>query len=117
MYPGYIFVETSAIGELTFFVKGCDGATGLLQSKSGEVKNLPNSEVDRMLGVQQEITEKQEIENRFVIGEEVKILDGPFTTFTGTIESITDQKVKISVLIFGRKTPVELNLLQIDRIY
>ncbi len=117
MYPGYIFVETNAIGELTFFVKGCDGATGLLQSKSGVIQPLHNAEVDRMLGVQQEIIEKAEVENRFVVGEEVKILDGPFTSFTGTIESITDQKVRVSVLIFGRKTPVELNILQIDKVY
>lgn len=113
LYPGYIFVETSAIGELTNFVKACDGATGLLQSKSGHIQSIAKSEVEKMLGVSKEITDV--VEERFMVGQEVKITDGPFNTFTGVIESITDQRVKISVLIFGRKTIVDLDTMQIDK--
>ena len=53
--------------------------------------------------------------NKYIIGEEVRILDGPFNSFTGEIESIEGDKVKISVLIFGRKTIVELAISQIDK--
>lgn len=114
MYPGYIFVETTAIGELTTFVKGCDGATGLLQSKSGQVQQISNLEVERMIGTSDEISSS--VDENFVVGEEVKIIDGPFNSFTGIVESVTDQRVKVSVLIFGRKTPVDLDTYQIDKI-
>lgn len=113
MYPGYIFVESNAIGELTNFVKACDGATGLLQSKSGQVQSISKSEVEKMIGVAQENVEVAE--EKYLVGQEVKIVDGPFNSFHGTIESITDQRVKVSVLIFGRRTLVDLNTSQIDR--
>lgn len=114
MFPGYIFVETSAVGELKYFIKECNGATGFLTNRAGEVQPLSQSEVDRMLGQHEEMQEKK-IESTFVNGEEIKIIDGPFSGFVGAIEEIKDQKVKVGVLIFGRKTLVELNTLQIDK--
>ena len=116
LYPGYIFVECNAIGELKYFVKGCNGAQGFLTNRAGDIQSLSNLEIDRMLGLQKEVEEKQELESIYIIGEEVKILDGPFNSFTGHIESIENQKVKISVLIFGRKTIVELAISQIDKL-
>ena len=114
LYPGYIFIETSAIGELKYFLKGCNGATGFLTNKSGEIKPLSLLEVNKMIG-QQEEAEEVELENPFVAGEDVKITDGPFDSMIGTIESISGQKVKVVVSIFGRKTPVELDMMQIDK--
>lgn len=115
MYPGYIFVETKSIGELAHFVKGCDGATGLLADRSKKPQVLSLKEVERMIGIQEQVSVEQETSNRFIIGEVVKILDGPFNTFTGDVENIDGDKVKIAVLIFGRKTLVELNISQIDK--
>lgn len=115
MYPGYIFVETKSIGELSHFVKGCDGATGLLSDRSKLPQVLSLKEVERMIGIQEQVSVEQESVNKYIVGEEVKITDGPFNSFSGTIESLTDQKVKVSVLIFGRKTLVELNTMQIDK--
>jgi len=114
MFPGYIFVESNAIGELKYFIKGLNGATGFLTNRAGDIQSLSKAEVDKMLG-QHETAQEQEIDNTFVIGEEVKVLDGPFATFHGVIEEINGQKVKVGVLIFGRKTPVELSVLQIDK--
>jgi transcriptional antiterminator NusG len=114
MFPGYIFVETNAVGELKYFIKGCNGATGFLTNRSGEVQALSKTEVDRMLGQHQEMQEKK-IETTFVIGEEIKIVDGAFSGFIGTIEEIKEQKVKVGVLIFGRKTMIDLNTMQIDK--
>jgi transcriptional antiterminator NusG len=114
LYPGYIFIETSAIGELKYFLKGCNGATGFLTNKSGEIKPLSLLEVNKMIG-QQEEAEEVELENPFVVGEDVKITDGPFDSMIGTIESISGQKVKVVVSIFGRKTPVEVDMMQIDK--
>ena len=115
MYPGYIFVETRSIGELAHFVKGCDGATGLLSDRSKLPQVLSLKEVERMIGIQEQVSVEQETSNRYIVGEVVKILDGPFNSFTGDVESIDGDKVKIAVLIFGRKTLVELNIQQIDK--
>ena len=68
-----------------------------------------------MIGVQEEVSIEQEKSSRYIIGEEVKILEGPFNSFTGDIENIDGDKIKIAVLIFGRKTLVELNINQINK--
>ena len=115
MYPGYIFVETSAVGELKYYLKSVNGATGFLTNRGGTIQSLTQTEVDRMLGVQKQKEESVAMGNHFVAGEDVKILDGPFSNFIGTIESVKDQKVKVEVLIFGRKNLIELNALQIEK--
>lgn len=115
MYPGYIFVETNAVGELKYYLKAVNGATGFLTSRDKTIQSLTQTEVDRMLGIQKEKEEVAEQFNHFIIGETVKVLDGPFTGFTGTVESIKDQKVKVEVMIFGRKNLVELSSLQIEK--
>lgn len=116
MYPNYIFVETNAIGELKYFIKGLSGASGFLTNRAGDIQPLTQAEVDKMLG-QHQIAQEKEISNTFVVGEEVKVLDGPFNGFKGTVESIDEnkQRVKVGVLIFGRKQALELNLLQIEK--
>lgn len=113
LYPGYIFVETNAIGELKYWLKGLNGASGFLTNRSGDILPLSNSEINRMIGQQED--QKNEVETPFVIGEEVRIIDGPFSSMIGKIESINEQKVKLNVTIFGRVTALELNVLQIDK--
>jgi transcriptional antiterminator NusG len=115
MYPGYIFVETNAVGELKYYLKGVNGATGFLTSRDKTIQSLTQGEVDRMLGIQKEKEVVAEQFDHFISGESVKVLDGPFTGFTGTVESIKDQKVKVEVMIFGRKNLVELSALQIEK--
>ena len=115
MYPGYIFVQTDAIGELTHFVKGCDGATGLLATRSGDIQSIPESEINRMIGEHKVVEEKVLSSSIYINGEEVKIVEGPFSGFFGIVDSIQDQKIKVAVLIFGRKTLVELSANQIDK--
>lgn len=114
MYPGYIFVETSAVGELKQLIKVINGATGFLTNRTGDIQALTQAEVSKMMG-EQEASENKEISNTFCINEEVKVVDGPFNGFKGIVESVDEekQKVKVGVLIFGRKTIVELGLLQI----
>ena len=114
-FPGYILLETSAIGELKFFLKGMTGATGFLTSRSGDIIPLSKSEVDRMIGEFETAKETIETEVKYLVDEEIKILDGPFNTFTGKIVSVNDQKVKVAVPVFGRITTIELALIQIDK--
>ena len=100
---------------MKYFLKGLNGAQGFLTNRAGVVQPLSQAEINGMLGKHEESKVELEPESTFAIGEEVKVLDGPFNGFFGTIEEIKDKKVKVSVLIFGRKTPVELGILQIDR--
>jgi len=114
MFPGYIFIETNATGELKYFLRGVNGASGFLTNRSGEIQPLTEGEVNNMLGIQENLSKVVDI-SPFIVGEEVRIIDGPFSTFVGKIDHIDGQKVKLSVAIFGRITPLELNLSQIDK--
>ena len=114
MFPGYIFMETNSLGELKYFLKGVKGATGFLAERNGDIQSLTEAEVNKMIGKQTESMNKK-IDNIFTKGEEVKINEGAFASFTGTIEKIEDQKVTLAVSIFGRKTPVTLEMHQIDK--
>jgi len=115
MFPGYIFVETNAVGELKFYLKEVNGATGFLTNREKQIQSLSESEVNRMLGIQKEKEESIQNFDSFTIGEEIKILDGPFSGFIGTVESCKDQKIKVEVKIFGRNNLLELNTLQVER--
>lgn len=115
MYPGYIFIETNAVGELKYHLKGVNGATGFLTSRDKSIQSLTQLEIDRMLGVQKEKEENIEMISQFIPGERVKILDGPFANFIGTVESMKEQKVKVEVMIFGRSNLIELNSMQVEK--
>ena len=114
-FPGYIFIETNAIGELKFWMKGLNGAQGFLTSRGGEILPLTQAEVDRMIGEQQKAKEEVVPETRYLIGEDIKILDGPFSTFNGKVEQVNGDKVKVAVSVFGRVTLLELGILQIEK--
>jgi transcription termination/antitermination protein NusG len=112
LYPGYIFVETCAIGELKFYLRRVNGASGFLTDRAGEIQELSQKEVNRMIGIQEELA-KETQESSFIIGERVKISDGAFSSLIGTIDTIEGDKVRVSVAIFSRTTPVDLNINQI----
>ena len=115
LYPGYIFVETSSIGSLDILVKGTNGATNILKDKSKTPIILRNSEVERMFG--EKDSDELVLKNMFYTGEKVMIIDGPFQNFKGIVESIdiSKDRVKVEVLIFGRKTMVDLTLADITK--
>lgn len=116
MFPGYVFVETSAIGELKQVVKKIQGATGLLSDRAGNIQVVPEAEVNRMIGIHEENKTKS-FSDIYSIGDEVIVTDGPFTSFKGNIEYIDKEKgkVKVNVLIFGRPTVVELEDTQVRK--
>ncbi len=114
LFPGYIFMETNSLGELKYYLKGLKGTSGFLTGRNGEIESLTETEINRMIGKHKESMDKK-VNDTFIIGEEVVIIDGPFSTMKATIESITDKKVTLAVSIFGRKTPLTLELHQIDK--
>ena len=116
LFPGYVFVETSAIGELKQVVKKIDGATGLLSDRAGNIQVVSDFEVSRMIGLHEE-NKNKEFADIFSIGEEVTVVEGPFASFKGNIEHIDKEKgkIKVNVLIFGRPTSVELEDTQVKK--
>ena len=116
MLPGYIFMETNSLGELKYFLKGVKGVAGFLTERNGDIKSLTENEVNRMIGRHTESMTKESTLS-YIVGEEVMINEGPFTTMKATVEKVEDQKVVLAVSIFGRKTPLTLDLHQIDKIH
>ena len=118
-FPGYILVEAALIGEVPHVIKKTNGVIGFLGTeKGGEPVPLRMSEVNRILGkVDERAESEEEVTVPFVVGEIVKVIDGPFNSFSGVIEGIDEakKKLKVMVKIFGRKTPVELGFMQVEK--
>lgn len=117
IYPGYIFVETESLASLQEAIKLVPGSTGVLKSKSGEPSLLKKDEIEKLL-ILANMKEDEYDPFNFVVGEEVTIVGGPFNTFKGTIDELNKEKrkVKVSVMIFGRATPVDLTIDQITKL-
>lgn len=118
--PGYIVINANLEGELPHIIKGVNGVIGFLgETKGGDPVPLRKAEVNRLLGKVDELsTSKEQVSIPYTIGESVKVIDGPFNSFTGTIEKVNEEKRKLQVMvkIFGRKTPVELSFMQVEKI-
>ena len=119
-FPGYIMVEANLVGEIPHIIKSIPGVIGFLgETKGGDAVPLRQSEVNRMLGKVDELSVKEDsISIPFTIGETVKVVDGPFNGFNGTIEKVNEEKRKLEVMvkIFGRKTPLELSFMQVEKV-
>jgi transcriptional antiterminator NusG len=118
-FPGYILVEAALVGEIPHILKNIPGVLGFLgETKGGEPVPMRLSEVNRILGKVDELAENEAtVINKFVVGETVKVINGPFNTFSGTIEEINEDKKKLKVMvkIFGRKTPLELGFMEVEK--
>ena len=118
-YPGYILIEAALVGEVTHILRNMPNVIGFLNdTKGGDPVPLRPNEANRILGKVDELADTgEEMNNPFMVGETVKVIDGPFNGFNGTIEAINEDKKKLQVMvkIFGRKTPLELSFLQVDK--
>ena len=138
LFPGYILVEADLAGEVSHILTSTPGVIGFLQANNEEVevtkveggkvkktkvivkKPVPinQSEVNRILGKVDESAAVEEFASvTFIKGETVRVIDGPFATFEGTVEEIHENTKKLSVMvkIFGRNTPLELNYSQVEK--
>ncbi len=118
-FPGYILIEAALVGEVTHTLRNFPNVIGFLgDTKGGDPVPMRQSEVNRILGRVDELAETDEEMNiPYVVGETVKVIDGPFNGFNGTIEEINEEKKKLQVMvkIFGRKTPLELSFMQVEK--
>lgn len=119
-FPGYILVQARLEGEVPHVIKSVNGVIGFLgETKGGDPVPLRKSEVNRILGKVDELSVQAEaIAIPFSEGETIKVIDGPFNGFNGTIENVNEEKRKLEVMvkIFGRKTPLELSYMQVEKV-
>ncbi|MDD5504460.1 MAG: transcription termination/antitermination protein NusG [Candidatus Omnitrophica bacterium] len=116
-FPGYVLVEMELTDESWYLIKNTPGVTGFISS-GDKPTPLLNEEVDNILKQSEEKKEKPMPKVTFNQGESVRIKEGPFTNFNGTIEELNPArgKLKVLVMIFGRSTPVELEYWQVERL-
>ncbi|HOK37479.1 MAG TPA: transcription termination/antitermination protein NusG [Bacteroidales bacterium] len=115
--PGYILIHAALDGEIEHILKGIPGVIGFMGTDGKPVPLRPE-EVARILGKVDELSENvEDVSIPFFVGEAVKVIDGPFNGFSGIVEEVHEEKKKliVSVKIFGRKTPLELKFMQVEK--
>lgn len=124
-FPGYVMLEVVSgklNDDIVMYISNLTNVMHFLtdgKGSKGNIISLRKAEVNKMLGKVDEMNDQGvTLSEPFIIGETIKIIEGPFNDFNGVIEEITDEKkkLKVSVKIFGRSTPVELNYMQVEKI-
>ncbi len=125
-YPGYVMIEVvdgKLTDEIAQHLSNISNVMHFLtdgKGSKGNIISLRKAEVNKMLGKVDEMADAggMTMSEPFIVGETIKIIDGPFNDFNGVIEEVTDEKkkLKVQVKIFGRATPVELSYMQVEKI-
>jgi len=115
-FPGYVLVQMEMNDETWHVVKGTRQVSGFLGS-GGKPRPMPQREVDALVNQIEEGIERPKPKVMFDIGDSVRVIDGPFASFNGVVEEVMEDKakLKVSVSIFGRPTPVELECFQVEK--
>jgi len=116
-FPGYVLVKMELTDEAWHLVKDTPKVTGFLGTRN-KPSPISAAEADRIMKQAQEGVERPRSALTFEIGEQIRVADGPFTSFMGSIEDVDDerQRLKVSVSIFGRSTPVDLEFGQVEKL-
>jgi len=116
-FPGYVLIKSEMDNNIYHMIKGIKKVSGFLGSKGTPVP-VPDKEIEKILGQIKDGVTQQQTGVEYSVGEKVQVIDGPFASFNGMVEDIDEEKLrlKVSVLIFGRPTPVELEYNQVEKV-
>jgi transcriptional antiterminator NusG len=116
-FPGYVIIEADLRDEIIPVIQNLPNVLDFLREREGKPIPMRQAEVNRILGKMDENVDGSEMMDRFIIGENVKVIDGPFNSFVGVVEEVNEdkKKLKVTVKIFGRKTPLELSFSQVEK--
>ncbi|SFO03505.1 transcription antitermination protein nusG [Formivibrio citricus] len=117
-FPGYVLVEMDMTDETWHLVKSTPKVTGFVGGSGNRPAPITEREVQSIMRQMQEGVEKPRPKVQFEVGEQLRVTEGPFTDFNATVEDVDYDKsrLKISVLIFGRATPVEVDFAQVEKV-
>ena len=116
-FPGYVLIKSEMDNDLYHMIKGIKKVSGFLGSKGIPVP-VSEKEIEKILGQIKDGVAQGQTGIEYSVGEKVQVIDGPFASFNGMVEEIDEDKsrLKVSVLIFGRPTPVELEYNQVEKV-
>ena len=116
-FPGYVLIKSEMDNNIYHMIKGIKKVSGFLGSKGTPVP-VPDKEIEKILGQIKDGVTQQQTGVEYSVGEKVQVIDGPFASFNGMVEDIDEDKLrlKVSVLIFGRPTPVDLEYNQVEKV-
>ena len=114
-FPGYLLINMSASKEAKYLIENTDGVINFVGA-NGEPQMLKEDEITRIIGEVEGREGREVVIAPYKVGDSVKVTDGTFADFSGFVNEVNNekQKVKVSVSIFGRPTPIELNFLQVE---
>lgn len=116
-FPGYVIIEAALRDEIVAVIQNTPNVLDFLREREGKPTPMRQSEINRILGKMDAQMEGVDAMDHFIVGESVKVIDGPFNSFSGIVEEVNEEKkkLKVTVKIFGRKTPLELNFSQVEK--
>lgn len=116
-FPGYVIIEANLRDEIIPVIQNLPNVLDFLREREGKPIPMRQTEINRILGKMDEQMDGADALDHFIVGENVKVIDGAFNSFTGVVEEVNDEKkkLKVTVKIFGRRTPLELGYSQVEK--
>ena len=118
LFPGYVLIEADLRDEIIPVIQNVPNVLDFIREKDSAPIPMRPAEVSRILGnMDEQLDSDGGMIDKFLVGEPVKVIDGPFNSFSGIVEEVNEEKMKlkVTVKIFGRKTPLELNYNQVEK--